>query len=244
MDTNDAVGDFLKDIKTEDKDVFNQPVEVKKEVEEAEKPIPFNQDPKIAKFIEREVEKKLKDYQPTETERFQEETKEQSDDILETLTRIVGNDTPEKISAVKDLRRALGGLEEKGAQRALQQLQEEAQEERQAEVDAQNELADGFADIESTFNVDLTSQKAQDERSKFVDFIKEVAPKDDDGQVVEYPDLVATYKLFKQVNKPDNSKAKDLASRGMNASKDATLAPTGQGKSWSDVDKFFNSLSK
>ena len=241
---NNAVDSFLGDLKADEKDVFNQPVEVKKEVEEAEKPIPFNQDPKIAKFIEREVEKKLKDYTPTATETFREETKAESDDILDTLTRIVGNDTPEKISAVKDLRRALGSLEEKGAERALKQLQEDANEERQAEVEAQNELADGFADIESTFNVDLTSQKAQDERSKFVDFIKEVAPKDDDGQVMEYPDLVATYKLFKQVNKPDNSRAKDLASRSMGSSKDATLVPTGQGKSWSDVDKFFNSLSK
>lgn len=247
MDTNNEVDSFLKGLDEPKEDLFN-PIPAVEEVKPTEeKPLPFNQDPKITKFIEREVEKKIKDrladFQPSATETFQKETQEQSDEISEVLTRIIGNDTPEKLLAIKDFKKVLSGLEEKGAQKALAQLQERAHEEQQAEREAQNELAEGFENIENTFNVDLTSEKSKEERSKFVDFIKAIAPKDSEGQVTEFPDLTESYRLFKQTNKPEsNNRAKELASRGMQRSGEASTA-TNTDKSWSSVEKFFNSLS-
>lgn len=251
MDQNNAVEDFLKDVKGDsNEELFNQelvpPIVEKKEVEEV---VPFHKDPKVTKFIEKEVDKKIKDrladIGPSATESFEKETKEQSDELSEVLVRIIGNDTPEKLSAIKDFKKVFNGMEERGAQRALAQLQEKEQESRQAEQDAQNELSEGFSNIEETFKVDLTSEESKDERSRFVDFIKLVAPKDEDGQVAEYPDLTETYRAFKQINKPEsNNRAKELAARSMTRSSDTTVSPASGDKSWNSVDRFFNSLSK
>lgn len=211
-----------------------------------DKPLPFHQDPKVQRFIAKEVEKRLGDRQP-EVERFVQETKsEESDEVMDVLTRIIGNDTPEKLAAIKDFKKVLGNLEEKGAQRALAQLDAQANEERQAEIEAQNELADGFQAIEDTFDVDLTSSnpQAKKERSEFVDFIKRVSPKDEDGQVTSFPDLEETYKLFKETKKPEsNNRAKELSSRSMARSSDASNVQQTGDKSWRAVEKIFSKFN-
>ena len=212
---------------------------------EDDKPLPFHQDPKVQRFIAKEVEKRLGE-RPTETERFVEETKDEGDEVSDILTRIIGNDTPEKLSAIKDFKRVLGNLEEKGAQKALAQLEEQAYEERKAEVEAQNELVDGFQGIEDAFDVDITSNspQARKERSEFVDFIKRVSPKDEDGQVIQFPDLEETYKLFKETNKPEsNTRAKELSSRSMARSSDASSVQQNTDKSCRAVDKLFSKFN-
>lgn len=207
-----------------------------------EKPLPFNKDPKVLKFIEKEIDKRTKSTK-TEITPIDPQT---DDEITTVLTRIIGNDTPEKISALKDFRRVLGGLEERGAQRALKELQsresemKEAQEE--AESEAQQELESGFENIESEFNVDLTSNTPQaiKARNEFVDFIKLVAPKDENGDIKDYPDLVETFKLHQGIKKANTqpSRAKELASRSMQRSGGASDAkPLGAGQGWDAVER-------
>ena len=250
------VDNFLADVKsdsvvddsfkTDTVDPFKGEAVIEGDEKKDDKPLPFHQDPKVQRFIDRAVEKRLNE-RPTETERFVEEThSDESDEISDVLTRIIGNDTPEKLSAIKDFKKVLGNLEEKGAQRALAQLDAQASEEREAEVDAQNELVDGFQNIEDTFDVDLTSNnpQARKERSDFVDFIKRVSPKDEEGQVIQFPDLEETYKLFKETNKPEsNNRAKDLSSRSMARSGDASTGQPATGKTWKDVERIFNKLN-
>lgn len=250
--------DFLKDIKETPEDPFEQSkphekeestetveTEETTEEEKEEKPLPFHKDPKVARFVEKEVEKRLKDFKPIE--RVVTENTEDSDDITDVLTRIIGDDTPEKRAGVKDLRRVLIEREEKGAQRALEQLQNEKNEERQAEAEAQDELTRGFEEVEENFNVDLTSNTPQvrKERGEFVDFIKRIAPKDENGDVTQFPDLAESYQLFKDTRKPaqNNTRAKELASRGMARSTETTTTATNTDKSWDAVDKIFGKLS-
>lgn len=208
--------------------------------EDGEK-VPFHKDPKVQRFIEKEISKRLKDVKPAPAA----PTGDTVDQGEEILTRIIGNDTPEKVRAIKDFKTYLSGLEEKGAQKALSQLQEQADAEKAEEAKAQEELVTAFDAIEEEFGVDLTSNSptARKERNDFVDFIKRISPKDADGNIIQYPDLQETWSIFKSSKAPDTKRrAKDIATRSMDRSTDSGSAPTG-GKTWKDVDRIFSRLS-
>lgn len=245
-----AVAEFLKDDNSEkspfepEKTIFSEETpeeKVKEEVVE-EKPLPFHKDPKIQRYISKEIEKRVKDMPVQSVEReFRAETEDEGTDIL---TRIIGNDTPEKLSAVKDFRKYLGSLEENAAQKALNEFQAQAEAQKEEDQKAQRELDDSFEEIEETYSVDLTSNAptARKARSEFVDYIRKIAPKNEEGEVIAFPDLNAAFEEFQERNKraPTNTRAKDLASRGMSRSSDASVAPVTGDKSWKGVDRFFS----
>lgn len=249
------VDQFLGDLKEEEKDPFKSEAvdplnlvskeEEKKEEEEEEK-LPFHKDPKVQRFIEKEIEKRMSGVEPRVIEREVAPSTD-TDPLTDVLTRIIGNDTPEKISAIKDFQQALASREERVRQEALDEIDRRVDEEREAEIEAQNELVEGFESIEDTFGVDITSNKpsAVATRKEFVDFIQRIAPKDEDGQVVEFPDLEETFRLFQDTKKgaqPSN-RAKELASRSVGRSSDSTVAPQTTDKSWNAVEKWFGKLS-
>ena len=221
--------------------------------DKAEEKLPYHKDPKVQKFIEREITKHLESIKPTESEKFTKEVNNASeeDSISEVLTRIIGNDTPEKVSAIKDFKKALGGMKEEAKQEALNEIKAREDEGRQAEIEAQEQIESAFEDIEEEFNVDLTSSSptAKKLRSDFVDFIRRIAPKDKDGQVKDYPDFNEAFILFKDMKKedPTTSRAKDLASRGMSRSGSGDTSSANkpiQDSSWKAVDKFFGKFIK
>lgn len=231
--------------KSEAEDPFAQPAKEEEKEEEVkdEKPLPFHKDPKVQKFIDKEISKRMAENKPSETEQFVRETKSEDDPLTDVLNRIVGNDTPEKLSAIKDFKKALESRDERVKESALRELQAQGQEERQAEADARAELEEGFENIEEEFGVDITSNVpvAKKTRGEFVDFIKLIAPKDSDGQVREYPDLTESFKLFQGMKKQSvqPSRAKELASRSMSRSSDASMAQKPTDNSWSAVEKLF-----
>ena len=253
------VDEFLGDLKETENDPFKSETvdplalpekEEKKEEEVEEKPeekLPFHKDPKVQKFIEKEIEKRMSSVEPRVIER--EVTSEKQDDPLtDVLTRIIGNDTPEKISAIKDFEKALHSREERVREEALREIDNRVDEEKQAEAQALNELQEGFENIQDTFGVDITSNKPQAvaTRKEFIDFVKRVAPKDDDGQVVEFPDLEETFQLFQDIQKskqPTSNRAKELAARSTARSSDASVTPQSTDKSWNAVEKWFNKLT-
>lgn len=251
-----AVQDFLGDLNKDEKDPFTSSdpfaqveEEVKPEevVEEEEKVLPFHKDPKVQKYVQKQIDAALAEIRPSAEQQFRQEIQPEADEITDVLTRVIGNDTPEKVQAVKDMRKVMGSLEERGAQRALNQLQEQAQEQQAEDVAAQNELDSGFEDIEDSFGVDLSSNSpsAKKTRSDFVDYIRKIAPKNEDGEVVAFPDLTAAFEEFaersKRVN-PQTNRSKQLAAKSMSTSTDATQAPK-IGNTWKDVDKLLNSMN-
>lgn len=246
------VDEFLGDVKGEEKGdpfvVEPDPLDVKSDStvdkvvveDKGDKPLPFHKDPKVQRFIEKEIGKRMKDIKPAEAK----EQPSTEDELTETLTEIIGNDTPQKVAAIKKFRTQLGQLEERGAEKALSELRQRAEDERAEEAKAVEEISNAFDAIEEEFDVDLTSNTtlAKKERSDFVDFIKRISPKDENGDVLQYPDFTETWKLFQSTKKPvDNKKAKDLASRSIGRSSDAGSTPT-TGKTWKDVDKIFAKL--
>lgn len=218
--------------------------------EDEEEEVPFHKNPKVLKFLEKreskireELESQFKSFKP-EVQAHSEVDEE--DPLSDVLTRIIGNDTPEKISAIKDFKKALGGMKEEAKLEALREIYAEREEEQQAEIQAQNEVSNALDDIEDTFNIDLTSDSssAKKIRNDFIDFVKRVAPKDNTGEIVSYPDWRETFALFKErYQKPvSNDRAKDIANRSISTNTNA-VDTTQVVDSFSDMDKWLESLS-
>lgn len=214
-----------------------QEKEEEEEEEEPKKPLPFNKDPKVLKFIEKEVAKRLDNFKPEVPEMV---TEERGDEIEDILTRIIGNDTPEKVSAVRDFKKVLIERENKGAEKAIAEWENRRQSELREEQEATAQLEAGLESIEETFNVDLTSNRKM--RTEFLDFVEKIAPKDANGDVIDYPDFEETFRVFKEMKKPQpNLRAREIASRGLERTTEAKPQQP-QDYSWRGVEKMLNEL--
>ena len=233
----------------ETKDPLNQPKEEAKDDKEdkEDKPLPFHKDPKVQRFIEKEVAKRISEIKIPEPQYIEREEKEETPDVIGALETIIGNDTPEKVRALKSFEKALKDVEENAVRRTRQESIADREAEAEEEAAAFEELQSGFESIEETYDVDLTSQSpaAKKTRNEFVDFITRIAPKDQYGQVKEYPDFEEAFSAFQKSNKadaPSNARAKELAARGMQRSGEAPVTPATTDKSWRTVDKIFGKL--
>lgn len=223
------------------------------ESEEAEdaKPEPFHKDPKVQKYVQKQIDKALDNFKPeidvSEVQKFVKESGADEDELVAAFTGLIGNDTPEKLRVLKAVKTAFQQAEEKGAQKALEQLEAQREQMARADREAEDELSDGFETIEEQFEVDLTSNTpmARKTRNEFIDFVKRIAPKDEDGQVTEFPDFAEAYTVFQETKKsdtknPTTNRAKELASKSMGRSSGDSPAPASTDKSWNAVDKLFS----
>lgn len=249
-DKTSAVDEFLeqvnedKTLKPEADPFAGVTVEQKEEPvvkeEKEEKPLPFHEDPKVKRYIEKEVAKLTRNLTPTQEAQFREEVSDKPD-LVDAFTKIIGNDTAEKVNALNLLKETIEGIRSE-ARSATEMLEAE----RRADYEAEAELDKGFDDIENDFDVDITSNdpQARKTRNEFIDFIKRVAPKNEYGEVVEYPDFHETFSLFQETRKktPVANRAKDLAARSMERGGDASAPPVPDDTSWKGVEKFFAKL--
>ncbi len=207
-----------------------------------DKPVPFHKDPKVEKYLakrERELRAELLgELKPAAP--VKEEVKTGEVNLPESFVRLVGDDTYEKKTVLKDLSNYFGSLKGEAKAEALREFEQQLSEQqsRQSEEDqrALSELESGFEAIEEEFGVDADTPE-------FRAFIRKFAPKDSEGNVVAFPDMVSTYETYQQVKKPDNSRAKQLASRGLKRSSDASSVATPKDNSWSTWDRIKSSLS-
>jgi predicted DNA binding protein len=200
-------------------DIFPEDTKEETVVTTDVKPVPFAKDEKIQRYIERTVEKRLKDFKPSAQETFVKEVSDGGDEkIVNALTKLVGNDTEEKRAILNELKSAFGDLKGQAKQEAIKEFltsQEESQQAQQQELtEAFDEIEDGFEDIENHYNIELTDRQ----RKAFKEFLIKVEPR---GGYDEYPDFVETFEVFRnyvKANRPSNAQAKQLASRGMERS--------------------------
>lgn len=220
-------------------DPFETPLHSEAEPTE-EKPLPFHKDPKIQKFIEKEISKRLT---REETPRRETETVDDFKEVIDSFSTIIGNDTPEKVKALDALKRSLVSLDSKAVTRAEERIEEIRSQEDAADREAEEELYDAFETIEDNYDVDLTSQRGSKLRSEFVTFVERIAPKDRNGNVIDYPDMNSAWETFSEIKKStaQPSRAKELANRSM--SRSTTATPTQAKKiDWQAVDEYMDSL--
>jgi len=214
--------------------------EIQKTETEERKSLPFHEDPKVQRYIAREIAKKMAELQPVgEGEEEPDPTERKK--LLET---IIGNDTDEKRTAVEQLNKVFQDIETKAerSERLYQAQQQEAQE----EAEADDALVTGFENIEDQFSVDITSDdpQARKLRGDFINFIRKVAPKNEDGEVVEFPDLEQTFDIFQSTRqKTVVNRAKDLASRSAERGSSSPTPQQPEDKSWDSVDKIISKLT-
>lgn len=239
-DMLNGIGETPEVFKEEVKDI--EPI-VEEEVED-EKPLPFHKDPKVQRYIEKQIAKAVADSRPSEESRFKEEVKDIN--LPPSFVKLVGNDTEEKVQVLKDLSNYFGTLKGEARKEFLAEMQEQEQKAREADDAAVGELNSGFEQIEETHGVDLTSNSATAQRTQeaFKEYIRKISPKDANGEVTAFADIPAAWETFSQQNKPRSaSRAKELASRGMTRSTDADAAPI-QGRTWKDVDRYLAKLKE
>lgn len=238
--------DFLNNI---DKEVFKEEPVVEAVTEEGtedDKPLPFHQDPKVQRYVEKQIEKAFKD-RPVEKQFVKEVVEEIN--LPASFIKLVGNDTEEKKQVLKDLSSYFGSLKGEAKKEAveefMQDLQKQQQEAVAADKQAQEELDSSFEQIEENFDIDLSSNSASAKklRSEFIDYVRKIAPKNEDGEVSAFPDLVGAFEDFQERGKRSTTpnRAKELAARGLTRSTDTSSAPA-TGRSWKDVDRFFSKL--
>lgn len=220
MDENkSAVDDFLRDVSSEDdefKDKSNifgdEPVVKEEVVEEKEKPVPFHKDPKLQRFIEKEVARRVGE-KPEQV--VQAVTKDDEDDYY---VRLIGNDTPEKLAMIREAKARDENMLNQAVERALGRVSEEKQRELDAERKADEQLTNAIDEIEETFNIDITSKDpvAKKTRVDFMNFVEKIAPKNAQGEISEFPDMLSAFETWRDMRKtaPSN-RAKDLASRSI-----------------------------
>lgn len=225
-------------------DPFEKQVAPQEEVEEEVKPLPFNKDPKVQKFIEKEISRRLENFKP---EPQATQTEEDSfKDVIDSFTTVIGNDTPEKVSALNALKKSLSSLDQRASQKAIEQLESIRNEEVEADREAEDELENAFDNIEETFDVDITSNNAiaRKTRQEFVSFVERIAPKDRNGDIVDYPDMVQAFETFSEIKKSTQqpNRAKDLASRGMRNSAEAPVGEVKGRSTFAEAEKYIEGL--
>lgn len=245
-----VVTDFLNDFSQPQEIFTEQPVvESTEDTVNEEKPVPFHKDPKVQRYVEKEIERALKNVPHVERPSTNESVPSDVKDVIEAFTTIIGNDTPEKVRALEKLEKTLQGSDERASTKAIerfqQQIKEQEAEQTKAEKAAQDELDTYFDEIEETYDVDLSSNAASAKklRSEFIEYVRKIAPKDANGEVKSFPDLLSSFEVFQEGNKKTapTTRAKELASRGMTRSGDTTGTQP-RGYSWKDVDKFLDTL--
>lgn len=233
---------FLNEISTEAPFKEEEVVEKAEEIEEEDKPLPFHKDPKVQRYVEKQIEKAFKD-KPSAEQQFKKEVEEIN--LPASFIKLVGNDTEEKKQVLKDLSDYFGTLKGEARKEFLAELQEQQVAQQKEDAKAQEELDTYFEEIEETYNVDLSSNSAtaKKTRSEFIDYVRKIAPKNNDGEVIGFPDLVSAFEEFQEKGKrtAPASRAKELASRGMTRSTDASNELP-KSRSWKDVDRYFSKL--
>lgn len=201
---------------------FEQEVETKEEEEREEKPTPFHKDPKVIRFIEKEIEKRTQQQGPQREEDKTDEFK----DVMDAMVQAIGNDTPQKQAALQAYRNALERLDQKGATQAQQYIENIQQREQEADREAEEELDEAFENIENNYGVDFSRNTKL--RSEFASFVEKIAPKDRNGDIVDYPDMESAWETFSEIKSANRqpSRNKEIANRGMARSAETTATPT------------------
>lgn len=150
----------------------------------------------------------------TEMDKFRSET---SGSLDEELSRIYGTETPETKRASEILQRAFDRFTTKAEERALARYQELQEATVKEQREAESEIDSNLEYLEDEFDVDLTSNtpQARKQRNDLLTLVERLSPKDNEGNVKEYADFTTAFEILQQQNKPDTSRQKDLASRGM-----------------------------
>lgn len=245
---NKEVDDFLSEVKddfTDDNKDFSldNEVETKKQdespaEEEKTEKVPFHKDPKVQKYVEREIAKRMEDIEKRIDE-VKSSSKVNEDEVDDFYVRLLGNETPEQKSLAKEFKSRDQQLLQQAEERAYRKLVEERESTSQAEREAEETLNNALEEIEETYNIDFSKDAvAKKNKVDFLNFVQKISPKDSNGEIIAYPDMMSAYETFQEMKKtPSNTRAKELSSRSMSRAGDATTNPLEERITFDNIDE-------
>jgi len=197
--------------------------------------VPFHKDPKVQRYVERQIAKAMESIPKPVVD-----TPKDEDDYY---ARLIGNDTPEKVAMIREAKERDEKLINQAEERAFSRLTESQKQEAEADKKALEQLDSSLEDIEEQYSVDITSNTpvARKLRVDFLKFAERLAPKDRDGNIVDYPDMNTTFEMFQEKKPTKQDKAKDLASRSMNRSAEVSDKPK-EKVTFDNVDNLFERM--
>lgn len=158
----------------------------------------------------------------SEVEKFTQETPEVDPDIAKMFDL---RDPAGQQNALV-LSRKLAGIKEESRQAAIESIAERENKETQEFKEAGSFIDSSLESLEDQYNVAFYgSKKADNLRSEFLQFVEDISPKDEDGNLKEYADFDRSFETFMTLHtkeKPDNSRQREIASRSMQRSQSNT----------------------
>ena len=161
---------------------------------ESEEKTPFHKNPKVQRYIDRQVRKALENNTQTT---YGEPVKETTFTPSNTSTE----PSPEWIMAYGDTDKSrkawalnqsyLEKAVERARQEALNDFRNQIEQEKQAEKEFENFITNSLESIEDTYDVDITSNtaSAKKTRNEYLELVKKLSPKDNEGNIISYADF-------------------------------------------------------
>lgn len=129
----------------------------------------------------------------------------------EKASRIYGNQTPEAAAATDLLLASLKEAKEEAKNEAIAAIREEQKAAAEAVKKEEQTLESMVEDIEDDSRITLDGPT----RKAFFSLLEKLSPKDAEGNVLQYADHKAVWEELQARKQPQNTRAKDLASRSM-----------------------------
>lgn len=138
-------------------------------------------------------------------------------------------DTPESRQAWTLQKEMLDDHAKQVREDTIKEIETRQQKEKAAEKEYETFIEKELENIEDEHDVDLTSDApaAKKARREFLEMVQSLSPKGADGSITGYADFEQTFKVYQekaQKPKPDNTRQKEIASRGLNKSGDSAPA--------------------
>lgn len=217
--------------------------------EETSEELPFNKNPKIKRYIERQTKKMLEqELEKLGTRETVTESKPQTKEIPAEWLMAYG-DSDQSVQAWKIQQDLIAQAVERAKAEALNEFQSSIEQEKQAEKQFEEFISESLEDLEDTHGIDLTSDSpaGRRNRAEFLELVRRVSPKDTEGNVVSYADFNEVYSLYETTRRRDDdvtAQKKSVAGRTMSKSNETRImdpnAPKTNVTFGGIVDSLFN----
>jgi hypothetical protein len=207
-----------------------------------EEALPFHKDPRVQRYIERELEKRTsQNVPPVSRQADPAPVTNGYKDVREGLERLIGSDTPEKIGAIDAFERSLKTVEETAYNKAVRTVEERLEQERNRDRILNKNLERNIEDVAIKYGDTL----AEKDYAKIKELALKIAPKDINGNVTALPDMETVYTLSKTITDPSVDRAKSLAAKESPSSINFSNPNSDKnGLSWKNVNKrIINSIN-
>jgi len=234
FDINSELNPSLADSQSENNGNVEDKPSLDGDNSQDEEELPYNKNPKIKKFIERQAKKEFSKYLESMGNSIQRPVEQpyqaSQDSAVPAEWIAMYGDSEDTRKAWEYNKKILDSYKSEIKRDLLTEIQSSEQQSKQKQKEFEDFVENNLEELEEQHGVDLTSNSssAKKSRSEFLDLVQRLSPKDAEGNVVSFADFGTAFELYKStktVTAPSNARNKALASRSMAKSSDTVVPP-------------------